>query len=1204
MTQNTSVEALLKQGHDHLDRGQYQLALEVFQQAVGLEVQNHRALYGLGLAYWQLRQYQDAVNYLTQALQIKPSYLLALARRGMAYRSLHLTEQGTADFEQAIEIEPQDSEDWRGRALALVRLKGLKRYEEAIASYDKAIEFQPNNHHTWHDRGYALYLLKRYEEAIANYEEAIKFKPDYHDAWLDRGKALSCLKRYEEAVSSYQKAVEIRPDDPKAWEIYSRELMELLKFGCGEVVLVSLNRACEINSNCYQVWFTRGHVLRHLKSYDEAVVSYEKAILIRPNEPNAWSKYRIALLKFLESGYDQAVITSLDRTFNLQSNCHEAWYVRGCILHQLGRYEEAIESYENLLAFQEDEQNYWNKYNSELLSLLDLGCYEIVISSLKKTCDINPDFYEVFFTHGDSLTQQKRYEEAVFSYEKAIEFKPNDSKSWETYSLKLFALFKLGCYKPILASLEKSLTTRPDLYNIWINCGDTLYKLKRYQEAIDSYNKALISQKNNDEIWYKYGNALLGLGRYKKAIDSYNKALKIKPDNEEALYKRGNALLQINQYKKALDSYETSLALTNYQHPYAWNGKGNALRSLGNYEEAIIAYDRALELRGNQYWRVWKNRGWAVQKLQGYSAALQNWDEGLKYLDPEISRNYKEGCGELHYCKGKANYQQGREEISPFRYWKKAKESYEIALKYLTPSEFRERYLEVLQDLIKVCRSLGQVKIAEELRSRGTDQLDRWLGEISSKSTKIQLSRKFAGFDQLRVDELAQSDYSEKRVEALERAEERKNVCLSWFRENCWSDSAGDSPKYQDIQNLLNTHTAAIYWHVSPAAITTFILRYNQPPFILFAKATPYDRYPAVAGQLRDFEDWIENWKQDYQNYRNSYFNTRSNPVNHGWRRQIDNKLRELAKILDIPRILSKLSGIKQLILIPHRVLHLLPLEALFYPPYSQQDFTITRLPSAQFGLKLQQFKPNQVDQLLSVAPQGQSLLRFAVVESAVIARIYPDLKFLLDSAADKTSVTRELQTNLSLFHFTGHGYHNLKQPNQSALELARGQRLTLEDIFKLRSGNHYLVCLPACETGITSDQNLIDEYVGIVSGFLAAGAAYVVSTLWIVETRATALLISEFYRLLKEEGVEPALALKQAQEWLRTATRSELAQWCLDQLPKLEDGDRRIKNFLERQARIWQEEINQTGLSGCPYADPYYWAGFTITGTVPQSKS
>jgi CHAT domain-containing protein len=299
---------------------------------------------------------------------------------------------------------------------------------------------------------------------------------------------------------------------------------------------------------------------------------------------------------------------------------------------------------------------------------------------------------------------------------------------------------------------------------------------------------------------------------------------------------------------------------------------------------------------------------------------------------------------------------------------------------------------------------------------------------------------------------------------------------------------------------------------------------------------------------------------------------------------------------------LDQLGDVTQLILIPHRDLHLLPLHSLF-----PEHFTISYLPSFQVGFDLQQLRPSTVGTIHEIPllnieqPKGKSPLLFTLVESSVIAQLYSksELKRIVGSAATKEAVSSALKVGAGVFHFTGHGYHDVDTPAKSFLELANGEQLSLKDIFDLELPSYYLVCLSACETGVTGNQGLIDEFVGLASGFFSKQAIYVVSSLWRVEERSTALLMIRFHQLLKEKGMAPAQALKQAQRWLCNLTNAQLREWYLQLAEKLTNrSDRKIKSFLKREAENLQED-SQINPNECPYAEPYFWAGFTIAGKV-----
>lgn len=131
---------------------------------------------------------------------------------------------------------------------------------------------------------------------------------------------------------------------------------------------------------------------------------------------------------------------------------------------------------------------------------------------------------------------------------------------------------------------------------------------------------------------------------------------------------------------------------------------------------------------------------------------------------------------------------------------------------------------------------------------------------------------------------------------------------------------------------------------------------------------------------------------------------------------------------------------------------------------------------------------------------------------------------------------------------------------------------VTLDDLRRLlRPGRRRLAVLSACQTNLTGS-TVPNEVVGLPSALLQIGFAGVIATAWAIDDLATTYLMTTFYELWAQRGVEPAVALNRAQLWLRTATRADLQALLPDIAPR---GD----------------------LGTVPYADPRYWAAFAYTG-------
>jgi CHAT domain-containing protein len=106
----------------------------------------------------------------------------------------------------------------------------------------------------------------------------------------------------------------------------------------------------------------------------------------------------------------------------------------------------------------------------------------------------------------------------------------------------------------------------------------------------------------------------------------------------------------------------------------------------------------------------------------------------------------------------------------------------------------------------------------------------------------------------------------------------------------------------------------------------------------------------------------------------------------------------------------------------------------------------------------------------------------------------------------------------------------------------------------------------------------------------LQAGVPAVVGTLWPVADISTALLLARFYRYHLQDGLDAAMALHQAQAWLRDSTAAEmnLADWserCYEASGRT-NGD-----------ALWWMRYGQANPGEKPFAHPYYWAAFAFSG-------
>ena len=150
-----------------------------------------------------------------------------------------------------------------------------------------------------------------------------------------------------------------------------------------------------------------------------------------------------------------------------------------------------------------------------------------------------------------------------------------------------------------------------------------------------------------------------------------------------------------------------------------------------------------------------------------------------------------------------------------------------------------------------------------------------------------------------------------------------------------------------------------------------------------------------------------------------------------------------------------------------------------------------------------------------------------------------------LDFAASRQAAMDGALADYRIVHFASHGILNVAHPELSGIVLslvdergrARDGFLRLHDVYGLRLPAD-LVVLSGCQTGLGREVRG-EGLLSLTRGFMYAGAARVVSSLWKVDDRATAELMERFYSALRGPAKpSAAAALRQAQAGMARAPR------------------------------------------------------------------
>jgi CHAT domain-containing protein/exonuclease VII small subunit len=333
--------------------------------------------------------------------------------------------------------------------------------------------------------------------------------------------------------------------------------------------------------------------------------------------------------------------------------------------------------------------------------------------------------------------------------------------------------------------------------------------------------------------------------------------------------------------------------------------------------------------------------------------------------------------------------------------------------------------------------------------------------------------------------------------------------------------------------------------------------------------------------------------------YLRVYLDWRADPYHDGkretWKQALDQTMSWLWDTVMLPvieHLQATLPTARQIILIPSDWLSLLPLHAAWTPDntracgrrYALDEFNFTYAPSALSLMRVrEQAQKTPTEKLLVVEnPDGSLHFSEPAAEAALV--LFDEKTHLAKSAATFDAV-RECFKDHNVLYFFTHGVARFDEPLESALVLA-DHHLTLRDIFDWRADHARLAVLSACETGIPSDLDLLDEAVSLPSGLMQAGVPGVVGTLWTVLEASTTILMAVFFEQLRKEDFSAPEALRKAQMIVRDAAHNKEAQnYFQESLPEGAMSSTDVADILHKELYIKD------------FDHPFYWAAFTYTG-------
>ncbi|HOO52424.1 MAG TPA: tetratricopeptide repeat protein, partial [Alphaproteobacteria bacterium] len=393
----------------NLTEENYKDALMYFKMAIDANKQDSMAWFGKGLAHEWLgnitpiekkKPTECPISIIGEAVEDPPLYDPNL----FSFKKSQDKELKNAlnAYDETIRIDPEHCEAWYRKGLIHCKRKEFEETEKAFA---KALSVDRKNAEVWYHKGVVLSQRQNYEEAIEAYDEVIKIVPadfvgyahppdsgGYADegqssvrmssdekesgpdriryayvtkSWLYKGVALSELGKYDDADNAYSKALENLEKYPERF------------IGWWDP---------EIDREKAVAWYYKGMNLGKWGSYENAFKAFSKVpdTIYYPSARFVKSVLNAYLcithaarpehtleavndaLGRLNKYSDLPAIKGYEDVLNSALRA-----IKGIALAYLGKYEDALECFNEVIERDPTNALIWNR---KYLALKALGC--------------------------------------------------------------------------------------------------------------------------------------------------------------------------------------------------------------------------------------------------------------------------------------------------------------------------------------------------------------------------------------------------------------------------------------------------------------------------------------------------------------------------------------------------------------------------------------------------------------------------------------------------------------------------------------------------------------------------------------------------------------------------------------------------------------------------------------------------------------
>lgn len=404
------------------------------------------------------------------------------------------------------------------------------------------------------------------------------------------------------------------------------------------IALDNYSRAVELDPDNPDYRFWKGALHSQLDEHSQALPELEIALAKGYKNPLTlygirWRSY------FAEKNYD-AALEDVQKGTALDPNNVDFWQAAGDISFVKGDYRQAIDAYQRVLAKDPNRSNLHIEIARAYAKLGDpAGQVAAAEEAIKRP---SPSLGEAYLLLAEGYQKQRKPDEAIAAYQRAIAARPNEYAAYQNLAE---LLRNENRHNEAIETLRRALRVFPNDGRIYTSLGSLYSLADRHDEAVQAAQAGIRFLPTEYLSYTNLCRAYNDVNKPEMAIRECNNALRIRPDDGETYFYLARAYDLAAKPNDATQYYKRAVAglleftKNNPESAYGHYLLGNAYFADNQHEKAIEAYAKCLNL-SPRFVRARYNVAIIQLRQKNKTAALEQYNRLLE-LDPDLAGKLK-----------------------------------------------------------------------------------------------------------------------------------------------------------------------------------------------------------------------------------------------------------------------------------------------------------------------------------------------------------------------------------------------------------------------------------------------------------------------------------------------------------------------------------------------------------------------------------